>query len=41
MVRGSGLDFLHPGAARRPAQQVRDLALDVFVAPRVVAGGGT
>lgn len=41
MVRGVGLDFLHPGSARRPAQRVRDLALDVFVAPRVLAGGGS
>jgi hypothetical protein len=40
MVRGVGLDFLHPGSARRPAQHVRDLVLDVFIAPRVLAGGG-
>lgn len=39
-VRGVGLDWLWPGSARRPLQQVRDLGLDVFVAPRVLASGG-
>jgi hypothetical protein len=40
LVRGVGLDFQHPGNARRPGQQVRDVALDVFVAPRGLGGGG-
>jgi hypothetical protein len=39
-VRGGGLQFLHPGTSRRSAQQVPDLALDVFVTPRVLAAGG-
>lgn len=39
-VRGSGLDFQHPGTSHRAAQHVRDLAIDVFVTPRVLAAGG-
>ncbi len=39
-VRGSGLEFLHPGISRRVAEQVPDVALDIFVTPRVLAAGG-
>lgn len=39
-VRGGGLAFMHPGTSRRMAAQVPDLALDVFVTPRVLVAGG-
>ncbi len=39
LTRGAGSLFLHPGTASRPAQEVADLPLDVFVTPRVLGGG--
>lgn len=39
-VRGVGLDFAQPGSAARTGSQVRDLPIDIFVTPRVLAGGG-
>lgn len=38
-VRGTGLAFQHPGQAVRPATEVRDVDLDVFVSPRALRGG--
>lgn len=39
-VRGLSLDwFTHPGSARRPGQQVRDLDVEVFVSPPNLALG--
>jgi len=38
-VRGTGPAFLFPGTATRAGAQVRDVELDVFVAPRGLAGG--